>query len=101
MSAMLTARCPASGAAAGARNTIGSSSSGRTCSGPVWYGPMSMKVTSMSPVSTAWIELAAVPGLTQHDLGAGPLGTEGPQQAGEDRGMTAARTSGTLITPLG
>ena len=54
MSAMLTDRCAASGASAGATNTIGSSSRGRTSSGPVSYGPMSMKVTSMSPVSTAW-----------------------------------------------
>ena len=93
MSAMLTARWLASGAVAGATNTIGSSSSGRTSSGPVSCWPISMKVTSTSPVSTARIRSAESRGLAQHDLDAGPLRPEGAEEAGEDLGADARQRS--------
>ena len=90
---MLTTRWPASGAAAGARNTIGSSSSGRTSSGPISYGPISMKVTSMSPLSTAWIRSALSRDSRSTISMPGHSARKVAEEAGEDLGADAGQRS--------
>ena len=93
MSAMLTDAAAASGAAAGARNTIGSSSSGRTSSEPgLVLADLDERDVDVAGLDGA-DQLLAVPGLTQHDLDAGPLRPEGADEAGEDLGADARQRS--------
>ena len=82
MSAMLTARCAASGAAAGGQehHQVVQQQADFRQSGLVGadVDEGDVDVAGLDGVD----QLAAVPGFTQPDLDAGPLGTEGPEEAG-------------------